>query len=238
MIGAHTVWRRNTTDPNPCASTQLVAPSHRALTVATTLGSVGPAPSTILAVSPDYASDCIIRTTARPRLHSVKSSVSNPVQAAVCSGSHQCVRALRPTGSDSMLYFRHATSRDCYTACALSEPGQSGQAAFEMRGTIAYIRAVLSHGLARPGCGDFDRYTELDRVRTRTRCDARHAMRYLPPSARPKAAACLVVHRSSAPPRLQQRCVCRPQDPHSLPDSRLAPQVNYDFVFARKFRTP
>lgn len=100
-----------------------------------------------------------------------------------------------PLGADSTLVFQmHPVSSACYTACAQAEPGQSGQAAFEMRSGVPYLRAVLSRGIGSDTCKAVDKYTELDKVRSvgpgesdKFKLGCKGAQMCLPPVPRPCA---------------------------------------------------
>lgn len=129
-----------------------------------------------------------------------------------------------PLGDDSTLLFKtHPASSACYTACAQAEPGQSGQAAFEMRSGLAYLRAVLSRGIGADTCGAVDKYTELSKVRGAGRCNKPASARTC--SGRP-------FHGHAHGLSLFQHT------PFSLRCHALHPQVNFDFLASKWSKGP
>lgn len=72
-------------------------------------------------------------------------------------------------GDDSVLNFKNSGNQNQCSGCVIAEGGQSGQPAFELRGTSPFIRGVLSHGPSTSQCNSYDTYTQLDKVRACTR---------------------------------------------------------------------
>lgn len=73
--------------------------------------------------------------------------------------------ALSAPGEDGILLLKsYPPSTQCYTACAIAESGQAGQAAFSISRSSYFVRGVLSHGPPPGTCKGTDAYTELTKV--------------------------------------------------------------------------